>query len=173
MALELPEWVDILRGNLTKGRRRRRGAGWAGWCYDTPMWLIFLYQLTVFWQPVIVYKLPIYTPSEEEKLDAILYANNVRNMMAKETGFEVQKMNQHDGWQVDYMSKRFPKLNPMKFPLYGQVLEEKFGSRVLNKKFVRESFDEFIELSKGKDRIENGKLDFHSFVDKKLKFTQK
>ena len=129
--------------------------------HDTPMWLIALYQLTVFWQPVIVYKLPIYEPSEEEKKDAILYANNVRASMGKAVGFEIVDMNQHDGWQVDYMSKKYPKLNPEKFALNGQILEEKYGSRVLNKKFVRESFDEFMEESGGKDRVKQGSLDFH------------
>jgi len=170
VAMEMPEWIDVLRGNLTKGRKKRRGAGWAGWCYDTPMWLIFLYQLTVFWQPVIIYKLPIYYPSEEEKKDAILYANNVRAAMAKATGFEVQNMNQHDGWQVDYMTVNFPKLNPTKFALYGQLLEEKYGSRALNKKYVRACFDEFIGLSKGKCQIsvEGEILNFHGFVDSKL-----
>ena len=134
------------------------------------MWLIFLYQLTVFWQPVIIYKLPIYYPSEEEKKDAILYANNVRTAMAKATGFEVQNMNQHDGWQVDYMTVKFPKLNPTKFALYGQLLEEKHGSRALNKKYVRACFDEFIGLSKGKSEVsvEGEILNFHGFVDSKL-----
>lgn len=169
IVLELPEWIDVLRGNLTKGRRRRRGAGWAGWCYDTPMWLVILYQITVFWQPATLYILPVYEPSEEEKSDAVLFAKNVRASMAKATGFEIQEMNQHDGWLVAHISSKYPKLNPQKYALYGEILEDKYGSRVLNKRFVREQFEEFMLLSKGKPeaKLEGvpGMQNFHTFMD--------
>jgi len=74
---EWPEWIDVLRLNLGSKRRKERGAGWNAWCFDTnAVYLYWLRGICRLWQPLFITFCEIYYPSDEEKEDAQLYADN-------------------------------------------------------------------------------------------------
>ncbi|XP_023224096.1 lysophosphatidylcholine acyltransferase 2-like isoform X1 [Centruroides sculpturatus] len=54
------------------------------WTWDGPgAWKVIWLTMTQLHQPCEIEFLPVYTPSEEEKQDPRLYADNIRNIMAK------------------------------------------------------------------------------------------
>ena len=54
------------------------------WAWEGPGAALLLWMcLCKLWTTLEVEFLPVYTPSEEEKSDPYLYAENVRNLMAE------------------------------------------------------------------------------------------
>lgn len=145
VVVELPEWIDVVLGNTGRARTRKRGAGWGGWTYNTPVWQILLYQLTVLWQPCTIHIMPVYHPSEEEKNNPTLFANNVRAQCVKYTNFDSCDMNQLDGKIVTYLSAKHPGVDASKYGIYAQKIEEQFGSKALSKVVVMEWLEEFLQ----------------------------
>ena len=55
--------------------------------------------------------LPVYHPSEEEKKDAMMFANNVRQLMAQELNIPISDWTRENGYILDRALKH--KMNPI------------------------------------------------------------
>ena len=55
--------------------------------------------------------LPVYHPNEEEKKDAMLFANNVRQLMAQELNIPISDWTRENGFILDRALKH--KMNPI------------------------------------------------------------
>ena len=55
--------------------------------------------------------LPVYHPSEEEKEDAMVFANNVRQLMAQELNIPISDWTRENGYILDRALKH--KMNPI------------------------------------------------------------
>lgn len=67
------------------------------WTWDGPgAWKVIWMTMTQFHQSCEIEFLPVYVPSEEEKQDARLYADNVRNLMAKKLGIPTCDLSYED-----------------------------------------------------------------------------
>ena len=65
-------------------------------------------------QPIINVEmeyLPVYHPSEEEKKDAMMFANNVRQLMAQELNIPISDWTRENGYILDRALKH--KMNPI------------------------------------------------------------
>ena len=65
-------------------------------------------------QPIISVEmeyLPVYHPSEEEKKDAMMFANNVRQLMAQELNIPISDWTRENGYILDRVLKH--KMNPI------------------------------------------------------------
>lgn len=148
IVLEFPEWMDVLKCNLTSERVENRGAGWGSWGHDVGILNLFLYLLAVPWQPVTVKILPAYFPDEEEKTDALLFSHNVRNKMEEETKFKIIKCNRFDG--VVCKQAKVRGINPVdNFIIYGEELEEEFGTKVVKDEIILEQLQKFFDAGGG------------------------
>jgi hypothetical protein len=146
--LEFPEWIDVLKCNLSSERVESRGAGWASWGHDIGILSLFLYLLAVPWQPVIVKILPAYFPDEEEKKDALVFSHNVRNKMGEMSKYKIMQCNRFDGVVCREAKSRgiYPVDN---FIIYGEELEEKFGTKVVKDSIILEQLQKFFDAGGG------------------------
>jgi len=153
MHISCPEWIDRITGNLTTERQQCRGAGWAGWGFDTSLLFTLWYQLATPWQPMIVTILPVYHPSEAEKKDPMLYGKAVREVLAKSLGCKTFETTHMDGYAVEYVTQKYPGLNADHFVLCGAKIEENLGAKSVTRPIVAELIDAFaakIDPSTGK-----------------------
>ncbi|XP_039498359.1 lysophosphatidylcholine acyltransferase [Drosophila santomea] len=87
------------------------------WTWDGPGVLRLLWlTMTQFYNRCEIEYLPVYTPSEDEVADANLYANNVREVMAKALGVPTSDYSFED---VIVMSRA----RDMKIPFPGDIVE--------------------------------------------------
>ena len=148
IVLEFPEWIDIFKCNLDEERVEQRGAGWASWGHDIGILNLFLYLLAVPWQPVIVKILPAYFPNEEEQNDALLFSHNVRNKMEEQSKYTIMKCNRFDG--VVCKEAKLKGIDPVdNFIIYGEELEEEFGTKVVKDKIILELLEKFFKAGEG------------------------
>ena len=121
-------------------RNVERGAGWHPWTSETNSTLNILYLLTNFWQPIIFTVLPVYYPDDNEKRDPVLYAENVRRVMARAAGVQLTDQNRLDTFVVMHLNQRFPECFEPDIAdqifVSGGLLEEEFGTKVLDTKEI-------------------------------------
>ncbi|XP_054728941.1 lysophosphatidylcholine acyltransferase [Anastrepha obliqua] len=87
------------------------------WTWDGPGVLKLLwFTMAQFYNRCEIEFLPVYTPSEEEKVDANLYAQNVREVMAKALGVPTSEYSYED---VITMSRA----KDMRVPFPGDIIE--------------------------------------------------
>ncbi|XP_011200429.2 lysophosphatidylcholine acyltransferase [Bactrocera dorsalis] len=87
------------------------------WTWDGPGVLKLLWMtMAQFYSRCEIEFLPVYTPSEEEKVDANLYAKNVRDVMAKALGVPTSEYSFED---VITMSRA----KDMRVPFPGDIIE--------------------------------------------------
>ncbi|XP_017012964.1 lysophosphatidylcholine acyltransferase [Drosophila takahashii] len=124
------------------------------WTWDGPGVLRLLWlTMTQFYNRCEIEYLPVYTPSEDEVADANLYANNVREVMAKALGVPTSDYSFED---VIVMSRA----RDMKIPFPGDIVEIE---RTIEKLGLIESQRD-AELCKGFLRLSNtDRLDIITF----------
>lgn len=117
-----------------------------------------LRALFEFHNPLHVTWLPVYHPSEEERKDSILYANNVREYMSKETGVPITDYTQDDVRMMDFARRKLK-------------VEDEFWSLVEMGKAREELGFKLDDAKKILQRFENvdtdgsGKTDLKQFLD--------
>jgi len=160
MSIEVPEWIDVIFGNLNRERFSKRGAGWAGWTFNSNLIFMLWYQLAVPWQPFIVRVLPVYRPSEEERENPMLFGKGVRKVIAESLGCPVYDTTHVDGYIVERLWQKYSDANLDAFRIDGAEFEEKYGLHCLTKDNVATFLDEFMALS--------STLSFKQFLEIKL-----
>jgi len=164
--IEWIEWMDYIIGNRTLKRKNTRGAGWGAWTDDITFGFYLLYTLCTLWHPVIVEVLPEYVPSDKEKNDPNLYAENVRDYIItysrkhissdKSSECEVSSpesatLNNFDVLIVaefytkSYYNKIYKNLDKKDCNLFGGSLEQEFGSKNIKKSEITKWIKEWVE----------------------------
>lgn len=169
--VEFPEWYDYLKNSIFPSsksdqvRSTTRGSGWMAYTWDFSPWVI-LYHLSCLWQPMIVTVLPLYVPDEDEKNDAVLFARNVRQKMAKGRGrnMRIMNTNRYDGCIVSHFTSKFDKNVQTKKELYekldeylifGEDLEKEFGTKMIERKELLAWADEFDGQEEGRGKAKS------------------
>jgi len=93
-----------------------RFSGWNtySWTFGQKPTNLGLLTFLTMCQPIINVEmeyLPVYHPSEEEKKDAMMFANNVRQLMAQELNIPISDWTRENGYILDRALKH--KMNPI------------------------------------------------------------
>ncbi|KAF5303945.1 hypothetical protein FQA39_LY01730 [Lamprigera yunnana] len=119
------------------------------WTWEGPSALKLLWlTLTQVYSYCEIEFLPVYTPSEEEKRDPKLFANNVRNVMAKALGIPVLDYTYDD-------CRLMTRAKEMNLPQANSLVEiQKLRHRLgLNQSNIEETLIESSELCKDCNRV--------------------
>jgi len=166
--LEFPEWIDVIKCNVTKTRTETRGAGWLAWSHDSSMKWLGLYYLCVPWQPVIIKILPAYYPNEIEQEDALIFGKNVRKYMCDNSRFTAVDTNKRDGKLFEHGKKKgFSSSDMDDFYCFGAWLEDQYGIKLIDDKEIADLFDCFIVESEKTEfvTVDGKQFTFFDYVD--------
>lgn len=121
------------------------------------LWLLFR-TMCQFYNRMEVQYLPVYYPSEEEKSDPKLFANNVRQVMARALGVPTTEHAYEDVMlQGEAVKKHFPA--PMVLLEAGRI-HEAFDFVDLSRANLLKYFEKFMEM----DADHSGEITYPEFV---------